>query len=159
MKSAGKIIFILGVCGSLMFYSGCSKKNPAAPSITDQQLAILTKGTSVTWKVSAVTKDNIDEKNPDYASFAMTLTGAIGSTDVGYSTAGRTGTKYPWAAQNGKLTFDTTNPATTLLRDDGVVVTYAVTASQLIMSFNYSGPGFNARTSVVTGIWQFTFIP
>ena len=153
MKLAVKIIFLLGVSCSLMLYSGCSKKHPAPPSITDQQLDLLTKSA---WKVTAATKDNVDVKSPDYSSFQLTLSGAKGQKTIDYTTSGRTGTKYPWA-QSGKFVFDDNSPATTLTRDDGVIVTYAATATQLTMSFDYSGPGFNARTDIVTGNWLFTF--
>jgi hypothetical protein len=156
MKLTSKIIFVLGVCSFLMLYSGCNKKHPAPPSITDQQIDLL--GKSV-WKVTAVTKDAVDQI-ADYATFTMTITGTKGATSVKYSTSGgKSGFKYPWAA-NGTLTFDTVNPATTLTRDDtpAVIVTYAATATQLTMSFNYSGPGFTAtRSQVVTGQWVFTF--
>ncbi len=155
MKLAFKTIFILGVSCSLLFYSGCSSKHPAPPVITDLQIDLLTKSV---WKATAVTKDGKDVLSPDYSSFTMTLTGTKGQTApfVNFTTGGRTGTKYPWAT-TGKLTFDATNPATTLGRDDGVTVTYAATATQFTMSFTYNGPGFNARTGVVTGLWQFTF--
>ena len=141
-----------------MLYSGCSKKHPAPPSITDQQIDLLTKGA---WKVTAATKDNVDEM-AIYGNVVMTITGAKGQTatpiTMTYTISGRTSTKkYPWQA-SGKFDFDPTDPATILTRDGAEVVTYAVTATQLTMSFNYGGPGFIAREGVVTGNWLFTLI-
>lgn len=154
-----KIILLFGVCGSLMLYSGCSKKHPAPPSITDTQLTLLKQ----TWKVTVVTKDGVDQM-ADYGGFTLTFTGDLGQTNIGFTRAGGTGTKYPWPA-TGTLVFDATNPQTTLTRTDptipvtpAIVITYAVTTSKLTMSFGYSGDGFS-RQMVVTGAWQFTMVP
>jgi hypothetical protein len=156
MKVAGKIVFILGVSCFLMLNSGCKKHNSEPEPVTDQQIDILSKST---WKVTAVTKDNVDQM-ADYGTFQLTLSGTKGQNLVSYSTSGgKSGFKYPWAA-NGTLTFDATNPKTSVTRDDNVVITYGADAAstQLTMSFNYTGPGFTAaRSQVVTGQWLFTF--
>ena len=154
MKLAVKITFILGAFCFLMLNSGCSKKHPAPPSITDQQIALLTKAT---WKVTDAKLDGVSQM-ADYSTFTITFT-KTDATHIHAKTANRTGTKYPWAVESD-LTFDATNPATTLNRDDTpvpVIITYSVTADLLQMSFDYNGPGFNARTSVVTGQWTFSF--
>ena len=151
MKLAVKITFILGAFCFLMLNSGCSKKHPAPPSITDQQIALLTKAT---WKVTDAKLDGVSQM-ADYGTFTFTFT-KTDATHLHVKTAGRTGTKYPWAADTNNLTFDAANPATTLNRDDGVVITYSATADLLQMSFDYNGPGFNARTSIVTGQWTYS---
>lgn len=152
MKLAAKIALLVGVVCLLTLNSGCKKKDPEPPSVTDQQIEILTKSE---WSVTVAELDGVSQM-ADYGSFKMTISGSKGQKTIDYSTTGRTGTKYPWA-QHGSFTFSDTNPATTLSRDDGVSITFSATATQLQMSFNYSGPGFNARTGIVTGAWTFTF--
>jgi hypothetical protein len=153
MKFAGKILFALGIVAFLMMYSGCKKHQTEPEPITDQQLDLLTKAP---WKVTAVTLDGVDKKS-DYANFQLTMTGTKGQTTFNFTTSGRPSLS-PWPA-SGNFTFDGTNPATTLSRNDTppVSVTYAATATNLTMSFQFSGNGYTARIGNVKGVWNFTF--
>ncbi len=153
MKFAGKIVFALGIVGSLMMYSGCKKHHTEPEPIPDKQLGLLSTGP---WKVTAVTLDGVDKK-ADYANFTLTMSGTKGQTTFNFTTAGRP-TLSPWPA-SGNFTFDDTNPSTTLSRNDTppVAVTYSATATQLIMSFTFSGNGYTARVGNVKGVWNFTF--
>jgi hypothetical protein len=158
MKFAGKILFLAGALCFLMTYSSCKKKHDEVPPITDQQLDLLTKGNSVAWNLTAVTRDGIDQKS-DYPAFVLTLTGSHGQTKFGYSTSGRPALS-SWPP-SGNFTFDATSPTTKLSRDDNpdISVTYSATATQLIMSYPYSGSGYTARVGNVNGNWVFTFAP
>lgn len=153
MKFASKIMLLIGISCGLMLYSGCKKKEPAPEPVTDQQLDLLTKGP---WKISAVTRDNVNEIS-NYTGFTLTLTGTKGQTTFGFSTGGRP-VLSAWPS-TGNFTFDATNPTTVLSRNDTppVSVTYSVNSTQLTMSFQYSGGGYPARVGVVSGLWNFTF--
>jgi len=153
MKFAGKIVISAGILCVLMMYSGCKKDNPPPVLVTDQQLDLLSKGP---WKATAVTLDGADKK-ADYAVFELTMTGTKGQTTFNFTCAGRP-TLSPWP-QSGNFIFDATTPTTTLTRNDTppVTVTYAVTATNLTMSFQFSGNGYNARVGNVKGVWNFTF--
>ena len=145
MKIAGKIAFAVGIVCFLMMYSGCKKHKDEPEPVTDVQLKLLTNTfapTGQVWSVTAVTLDGVDKKS-DYTSFKLTLTGIKGQTQFSFATAGRPALS-PWPA-SGNFTFDATNPATTLSRDDTppVTVTYAATATQLTMSFTFSGAGYH----------------
>jgi hypothetical protein len=65
----------------------------------------------------------------------------------------------PWGPK-GKFTFGT-DVSTTLVRDDGIVVTYSVNDTQLQMSFTTPAgfPGFDGegRVENVQGKWVFEF--
>jgi hypothetical protein len=153
MKFLFNVLAIALISGVLAVQSSC-KKHPETPEpVTDQQLDKLTKGP---WKMSAVTRDNVDESS-NYPGFTLTLTGTKGQTTFGYSTTARPSTS-PWPG-SGTFTFDATNPTTTLARNDNppLAVTYSVTDTNLTMSFQYSGSGFQSRTGVVNGLWVYTF--
>ena len=159
MKFAGKIAFALGIVCFLMMYSGCKKHKDEPEPVTDVQLKLLTNAfapTGQVWKATAVTLDG-NPKTSDYPNFQLTLTGTKGQSTFNFAASGRPALS-PWPA-SGNFTFDATNPSTTLSRNDTppVTVTYSATATQLIMSFNFSGSGYPARIGNVKGNWVFTF--
>ncbi len=156
-----KFLLAVGLIGILFTYSGCSKKSDPTPSAQDQQLTKLSK----TWKCKSVTLDNSPPIVPagyNYTSMTLTVTGTAGNTTFGYTTAGRpTGTKTsPWAA-SGTFTFGTvtdhTSFATLVTRDDGLPITYSVNDTQLQLTFNYTGAGFDGRVNQVAGNWVYVF--
>ena len=158
MKFAGKIAFAAGIVCFLMMYSGCKKHKDEPEPVTDVQLKLLTNTFAPlgqVWKATSVTLGTVP--NSDYPNFQLTLTGTKGQSQFGFMTSGRPALS-PWPA-NGNFTFDATNPTTTLTRNDipSVIVKYTATATQLVMSFNFSGAGYPARIGNVKGDWVFTF--
>jgi hypothetical protein len=153
MKFLLNLLCIGVISGVLVLQSGCKKHHSEPEPVTDQQLDLLTKQP---WKIASATRDDNAE---DYTGFVLTLSGTKGQTTFGFSTAGRPSTS-AWPS-SGTFTFDATNPTTTLSRNDTtpITVTYSVSASSLIMDFQYSGSGFQSRTGVVNGQWHFEFTP
>jgi hypothetical protein len=160
MKSL-KLLLAGAFLGVLLMNSGCGGKSDPAPSVEDAQLAKLSK----TWKATAVTLNNtsmMTNAQAGYSNFTMTISGTPGQTASGFSftTSGRVaGDKnYPWPS-NGTFHYGT-DPATLLIRDDTLPITYAVTDTQLQMTFTYNGPGYNGgRVTQVQGNWVMTFSP
>ena len=106
-----------------------------------------------TWNAQAVTYD-ADDMIADYGSFQIAF--AKGSSDVmTFTTSGRPAKLTPWPA-SGTFTFG--SPSTSqLVRDDGVTIDYDVNTNSLQLTMeNYSGTGYNGRTSTVAGDWVFT---
>ena len=145
---------------TLLTYSGCSDKAAPPVSVKDTQLKALSK----TWKCTAATLQSTAQ--PVYVpNFTLTISGTPGNATFGYTTTGRPpGLKSsPWPA-SGTFTFGT-DPSTQINRDDltpppnsvPLPVTYSVSSTQLQLTFQYGGPGFDGRTGAVTGQWVFTF--
>ncbi len=148
MKSF-KILLAVVLLGTLMTYSGCKSNSGPGQTPQDAQLVALTK----TWKFSSVTLDGTAQTG--YTGFTLTVSSTPGQTTFGFNTAGRPALS-PWPA-SGTFTFGT-DFATQLVRDDQVPITYSVSATQLQMSFNYSGAGFT-RINNVKGNWIYTMVP
>ena len=152
MKSL-KLMLSVALVGVLFLYSGCggSKKND--PSVTDVQLVKLSKA----WKCTSAMKGSPPIAQTGYDNFILTVTGSPGQTTFGYSITGRPTPTSPWPA-SGTFTFGT-DPSTLLVRDDQLPITYAVTATQLQLTFDYEGAGIAGRVNSVQGVWVMTFTP
>lgn len=148
MKSL-KFLVAAAFVGVLLLYSGCKPKKDPGLSIEDAQLVKLSK----TWKCTSAKLDNSDQTG--YTNFQLTVTSTAGQKTFGYTTSGRPSLS-PWPA-SGTFTFGT-DVSTQVTRDDGLPITYAVTDTQLQVTFNYAGSGFG-RVSQVKGNWVFTFTP
>jgi len=139
--------------GYLMAFSGCGPDTPARP-IEEVQLEKLV----ATWSLSDVTLDGTTVR-PDYANFRLTVAGTAGQTTFTYSTQGATALLTPWP-RTGNWRFG--DPVeTVIIRMDTpeLPMTYSVTDTQLQISFNFGGNGFQpTRTSQVRGQWVFTFV-
>lgn len=149
---AFRLLSLLGLVVVLFTYSGCGGGSDPEPPITEVQLGKLSK----TWKVNTVTLDGVD-KEADYSSFQLLLSGAATATSYDYTASGRPALS-PWKA-SGKWEFGT-SPETQIIRDKGTAdelqLTYAVTESTLSVTFTFNGDGYT-RTGVVKGVWIFTF--
>jgi hypothetical protein len=150
MKSPKFLPLVILIVAAPMLFECGGSKNPE-PSGPDQQLTKLSK----TWKCTAATLDS--QPQTGYTNMTLTISGTAGQATFNYTTTGRPALS-PWAAA-GTFTFDTTDFATSVKRDDGVQVTYSVTATQLQTAFAYSGAGIAGRVSNVKGQWSFTFTP
>lgn len=140
------------VLGSLLLFSNCEPKPPERP-IEEVQFEKL----SGTWTASDVTLDG-SSRRAEYTNFRLTIAGTVGQATFTYATQGATALLTPWP-RNGTWRFG--EPAeTVIIRMDSpdLPMTYSVTNTQLQISFNFSGTGFQpARTAQVRGDWVFTF--
>ncbi len=154
MMKKTKFLITLALVGVSAFFWQCGSDPAPATNPQDEQL----KKLSQTWKATAVTFNStpVDGYSPTTGNFIITMSGTAGQSTFDYSTTGRpAGVKTPWPA-SGKFTFGT-DFSTVVTRDDGIQVTYTVSATQLQMTFTYVGAGFTGRTSNVEGSWSFTF--
>jgi hypothetical protein len=149
MKWMYKILVAFGVTGFI--FSGCS--DDESLSATEKQLDKL----SGTWVISEATMSSTDYTD-EYADFELTLSGSAGTSVYAYGVVGRP-VSSPWPA-GGTWSFGS-DIKTDIVRDPGtsdeLEVTYAVSGSQLIITFLYAGDGYNARVGSVSGNWTYTF--
>ncbi|CAN5355618.1 hypothetical protein BH09BAC3_BH09BAC3_09390 [soil metagenome] len=161
--------FLLGfaLIGLLITLSGCPGNKDPELTVPQQQNKKLAKA----WVCTAATLDGSAASLPApstytyVGNFKLTMVGATGTDATAgptYTTAGRpTGSKVtPWNS-TGSFTFGT-DAATTLIREDGIIVSYSVSDTQLQMSFNTGGKtppfaGYDGRVGNVQGNWVFTF--
>lgn len=151
MKSTVKAILMGAVFAIFLISQGCKKDSGPGETIEDIQLGKLSK----TWSFSSVQLDGVDQTG--YDNFSLTISGTAGNTSFGYSVSGSP-TPNPWPA-SGTWSFGAT-PETQIVRDPGTAdeldLTYSVSATQLQITFNFSGSGYpGGRTSNVNGQWVF----
>lgn len=152
MKSP-KYFIMLALMGVALSSWQCGDDSPAAPDPRDEQLTKLSK----TWKATSVTLTTGSGTQPvsGWDNFQIVMSGTAGQDTFNYTTSGRPSGTVPWSSA-GTFQFGT-DFGTILNRDDGTVVTYSVNATQLQMTFNYTGAGYTSRVGVVNGTWSFTF--
>jgi len=155
MMKRSKVLIALTLFGASASFWQCGSDPAPAKDPQDEQLAKL----SQTWKATSVTLSNggAPATQTGYDNFTLTISGTPGNATFNFSTSGRpAGTKSsPWPA-SGTFTFET-DFNTTVKRDDLVIFTYFVTATQLELDFTYTGAGFDARTSSINGSWKMIF--
>jgi uncharacterized protein YjaZ len=154
MKSF-KLILLLLSLGMLFSLANCGEKSKPAEPIADQQLTKLSK----TWKLTSVTL-NTNTVTQNYSAFQLVMTGTKGATSFGYTTSGRPSLS-AWKA-SGTWSFVKDQETTLITRDpdntsDKLDMTYVVSESELQISFNFTGSGYQGRTDQVTGNWVFKF--
>lgn len=157
MKHIIKLILIAGVFGVFLVSQGCKKDKGPGESIEDIQLGKLSK----VWTIDTASPVTLDgATQTGYDNFTLTISGTAGNTSFGYSVAGSP-TPNPWPA-SGLWSFGGV-PETEIVRDpdtnDVLNMTYSVSATQLQITFNFTGTGYpgTGRTSNVNGQWVFTF--
>ncbi len=143
--------------------TGCKKDSDPEPSAAEQAITKLTNNSSITWKVSSVTLESSAVPEYDGSNFSLTLTKTGDSAEAthGYGTSNRPDRLQPWPLSGDwKLG---TNVSSQLVRDpdtaDELAMTYSVSDSELVISFNFNGNGWDkaGKTEVVEGNWVFTF--
>jgi hypothetical protein len=143
----------IAALGSVIAFSGCGGKGGNSEPLSDKQLGLLSK----TWKVQDVKLDGNDS-TAHWTNFQLTISGTKGQpTTFQYSCAKRP-PRSAWPA-SGTWTFGT-DPATQIVRDDGINIAYTIDAAakNLQLTFTYSGNGYT-RVSNVSGAWTFDLIP
>lgn len=159
MKFAGRILSLLILLVVTTFYVGCKKDDDEKETEEQVQLNKL-KGV---WNL--VSANDGTDRTGDFTNLKLTLEGNyVEGGTYNYSFTGTRPDPSPWPA-NGTWKFGT-NKSTEMIRDPNgtneIAMTYQVTATDLIISFNIpdgsSGwPGGTSRTTSVTGNWSFTF--
>jgi hypothetical protein len=159
MKIASRILSLLILIAITLFYVGCGDKEENKDTEEKQQLDKL-KGS---WTL--VSANDGQDRTSGFPNLVLTLAGNyVEGGTYNYSFTGTRPDPSPWPA-DGTWKFGT-NKSTQIIRDPGgvneVAMTYQVTATDLIISFNVpdgsSGwEGGTTRINSVTGDWTFTF--
>lgn len=159
MKIASRILSVLILFVISTFYMSCKKDDDDQATEEKKQLDKLLG----TWTLQNATDDSGD-RTSEFTALTLELEGnyAEGGT-YNYRLTGTRPDPSPWPA-DGTWKFGN-NKSTELIRDPGgineVPMTYQVTATNLIISFNVPDgsagwPG-TGRIASVTGDWTFTF--
>ena len=153
MKLVSRILTLLVLASATVFYSSCGGGDDDPKSETDTQIEKL-NGTWVIQSNTDVKQDGGDPTYP-YKNMELTITASAGSTSFPWKMTSRPPLS-PWKDQG---TFEFGDPvATKLTRDDKVVVTYSVTDTKLILTFEgFTGSGYTGRVKNVEGDWSFEF--
>jgi len=153
MKLVSRILTLLVLAGTMVFYSSCGGGDGDSKSETDQQLEKL----NGTWVIQADADVTQGGKAPAYGykNMELKITAPAGSTSIPWTTSGRPALS-PW---NDQGTFTFGDPvASKLKRNDNVTITYSVTDTELIMTFEgFTGAGYQGRSKSVEGDWHFEF--
>lgn len=152
MKYSSRVLSLLAVVSSMVFFASCDKGEGNKTSKQDEQIEKLVG----TWEAVDV---DLDNTTPDgYDDFKIVITGDAGDDELGYTASGRPDPT-PWP-QTGSFSFGS-NVLEDLIRDnDDLAIDYEVTGTTLTLSFTYEGDGFDgdvARTTEIGGDWTFTF--
>ncbi|MBX2913639.1 MAG: hypothetical protein KF856_00070 [Cyclobacteriaceae bacterium] len=140
-------ISLVGFC----LFMACSSNEQPQPGIEEQQLQKLTK----VWVANTVTLNGVVQTG--YENFRLSLNNST-SSPFPYQTNNRPSTS-PWPA-SGTWTFGN-DPLTQLIREPAsaqqLSMNYTVSATELQLSFTFSGTGFTGKSKSVDGQWVFKF--
>src|SRR5690606_20914005 len=112
------------------------------------------------WTLAEVSYDDTD-KTSDFQNVIMTISGGNGTYTYRFS--GTFPDPSPWPIKEpGSFTFSADNPQNTLVRDDGLIMTYNISGNQLTIAFDCAGCGYqggvaSGRTKEINGNWRFVF--
>jgi len=106
--------------------SSCGKKNDVAPTPTAQQ-TVTSQLIANTWKIQSVSVDGIDQTSV-YKGLTISFTATSFTTTNG-------GVVWP---ASGTWSFPSATDATTMKRDDGILVTVMATGATLQLSLTWS---------------------
>ena len=156
IKIMSRLVSLMIVAGALVFFSSCGGDDPKDPAQKVQLQKL-----STTWNIVSATLDGTP-RTDDFTGFTLAMSGTFNSNDpdgpYNYSVNGTRPTPSPWPA-SGQWEFAIlgTGDAGTLLRSDGVNISYSIASNgQLTLSFkclecDYAG----SRTEEVNGDWVF----
>ncbi|HLT73521.1 MAG TPA: hypothetical protein VKZ68_00505 [Ohtaekwangia sp.] len=150
MKLLTRILSLAILVSGTLYFTACDDGEGEKKSEKEEQIDKLVGA----WNVSAATYDGEDQMD-DYGVMQIAIARASADA-LTFTVTGRPEKLTPWPA-SGTFTFG--SPITSkLIRDDGVEITYAVSGNNLTFTMeNYSGTGYEGRTSTVAGDWVFTF--
>lgn len=142
------VVYSILLMSIVIVLFSCNKnKDPEPPSAHDVQLDLLANSWTVKNETNGVSLDAVDEI-ANWPSFSVTLTNNKTYTATGVS-AGR---EVVWPT-TGVWEFKSDTELNTIIRDDGVEISFIVDASNLNMNFNYSAA--SGRLSSTEGAWIF----
>ena len=137
----------------LGMFIACSSDEQPQPGIEEQQLQKLAK----VWVANTVTRNGVAQSG--YENFRLSLSRATASP-FPFQTNNRPSSS-PWPA-SGTWTFGN-DPLTQLIREPAsaqqLSMEYTVSATELQLSFTFSGTGFTGKSKSVDGQWVFKFNP
>jgi hypothetical protein len=157
LKLAARTVSLAIVAGALVFFSNCGGDDKPTPPEQTQL-----KNLSKTWNISSATLNGTNRTSPDFNNFTLTISGTFNSGSpsgpYNFSVGGSRPDPSPWPA-SGTWTFTNigTGNSGSLLRNDGVPITYSIasngqlTLELICTSCDYPG----ARTEQVNGTWVF----
>lgn len=135
---------------SVFNFSACHDDKKSEP--TPDYFAALESS----WELTSVTYNGDDQQG--YEDFVLTLSETSNDDLYSYTTTLRPPLS-PWK-ESGTWKLGTSADSQ-IVRDPGtadeLAVTYTVSDTQLVLSFDFTGAGYSARTSSVAGEWVFTF--
>lgn len=142
----------IGILIAVFILTRCGNDESSSPSPAEQQLTKLTD----TWVVKSVTFN--DEDQDGYDGFTLTLTkSASGDTHL-YSTSLRPPVS-PWK-ESGVWEFGT-DVNHDMIRDpdteDVLPMFYTVSETELSVTFDFTGTGYQDGLASVEGEWEFVF--
>lgn len=154
MKQVARLLSLVILVSAGLFYASCDGGGESGKSEEETQLDKL-KGN---WSLVSA-NDGTDRT--DFVGLKLNITGTYAASGTyNYSfTATSWPSVSPWPA-SGSWKFKDGKIANTFIRlNDNQEIAYALSSNdtQLVLSFNYQGTGFNNRVNSVTGNWQFTF--
>jgi hypothetical protein len=151
MRNLLRILTLLILVGATVYFSACDSGSDPQKSEKQTQIDLLVG----TWNSSSVLHNSIN-LNADFSAFKVSISQAGTAETMTFTTTGRpTALPSPWPS-SGTISFG--NPVTTaLVFGDGSTATYAVSGSNLTITFTgYSGAGYVGRTASAAGDWVFT---
>jgi hypothetical protein len=162
MKMFSRILSLLVIASLGLMYTGCGKDDGDGDPKEKVELAKLSK----TWNISSATLEG-DSRTSDFTGFKLTLSGAFDASKpkgpYQYTVSGTRPTPNPWPPAGGTWTFGSafTSNGGTMVRSDGVAMTYTFVGSQLKIALTCSGCNYDgsARVGEVDGDWIFIFDP
>ena len=148
MRIRFSLIALTLIIGVLV--SSCKKDPPVTKTDEEIQIEKLT-GTWVldTSEAKPVTVDNNDPPQ-DWTGFTLTL----GDKTYNANTGASLGSVEVWPSGSGTWAFGT--GVTSIVRDDGIVISVSVTDTTLELQFDYLPGG---RVTGIEGNWIFKMVP
>jgi hypothetical protein len=154
MKYSSRILSLLALVSMTVFFAGCDKGDDNKKSAKDQEIAKLVG----TWQAVAGGVEYENAPQASYDDFEITISGDAGDDALGFTTDNRPAGTGPWDG-SGELSFQSPISDHVLLTSEGVEVHYTVTATTLLLDFNYEGTGFGGgRVGEIEGQWEFNLV-
>lgn len=163
MKFLSRSLSSLSIFSLVLFFSCGDDGGGADPR--KGQLQKLSKQWSI---VSADLDNSAANETTGFTNFKLTIGGTFNSSNpegpYTYTVSGSRPTPSPWPGEDeghgGEWTFvgDPVGDSGLILRDDGIGMEYEINGSELTLTFNFTGTGYEgARTAEVNGNWTFVF--
>lgn len=162
MKVLTRTLSLLTIASLALFFANCGGDGGDDATKEQVQLGKLTK----TWKLGTAKLGTDNSPDQILTNFTITFSGNYNSSNPqGPYQFLVTGTDSPSPLpKNGSWTFSTIGSGDTgiiLLGEDDIVINYTInSAGKLVLTFTYSGDGYDAaKVAAVEGSWEFVLDP